>query len=55
MYQDNKNGIILETNDKNSISRGTNHINIRYFLITDPIKQGELEVKYCITEEMIAD
>ena len=33
----------------------TRHINIRYFLITDKIKKGEISVDYCPTEDMLAD
>ena len=32
LYQDNKSTILLENNGKNSSSRRTRHINIRYFL-----------------------
>jgi hypothetical protein len=31
------------------------HFNIKYFFITDLIKQGEVSIKYCPTDSMIAD
>ena len=56
LYQDNTSSIKLETNGKASSTKRTRHINIRYFLITDKIKRGEVStVEYCPTEEMVAD
>jgi hypothetical protein len=45
----------LETNGKASSTKRTRHINIRYFLITDKVKQGDMEIEYCPTDEMLAD
>jgi hypothetical protein len=56
LYQDNTSSIKLETNGKASSTKRTRHINIRYFLITDKIKRGDISsVEYCPTGEMIAD
>ena len=55
LYQDNTSSIRLEENGKASSTKRTRHINIRYFLITDKIKRGEVTVEYCPTEEMLAD
>jgi hypothetical protein len=55
LYQDNTSSIKLEENGKRSSTKRTRHINIRYFLITDKIKKGEITVDYCPTEEMLAD
>jgi hypothetical protein len=55
LYQDNTSTIRLEENGKASSTKRTRHINIRYFLITDKIKRGEVTVEYCPTEEMLAD
>jgi hypothetical protein len=55
VYQDNQSAILLEKNGKESSSRRTRHMNIRYFFITDRVKSGELEIKYCPTGEMLAD
>ena len=55
MYQDNKSAILMEKNGKFSCSKRTKHINVRYFFIKDRIQNGELNIKYCPTEEMVAD
>jgi hypothetical protein len=55
LYQDNTSSIRLETNGKASSTKRTRHINIRYFLITDKVKRGEIEIEYCPTDEMLAD
>lgn len=55
VYQDNQSAILLEENGKGSSSKRTRHINIRFFFVTDRIQGGELTVKYCPTEEMVAD
>jgi hypothetical protein len=55
VYQDNQSAILLEKNGKESSSRRTRHMNIRYFFITDRVKSGELVIRYCPTGEMLAD
>ena len=55
LYQDNKSAILLAKNGKFSSGKRTKHINIRYFFITDRIENGELEVQYCPTDNMVAD
>ena len=57
VYQDNQSAILLERNDgcASSGRRTARHINIRYFFVTDRIKQGEMRVEYCPTEDMVAD
>jgi len=42
VYQDNQSAILLEANGRASSRRRTRHINIRYFFVTDRIKQGDL-------------
>jgi hypothetical protein len=37
------------------VGKGSKHIHIRYFFITDRIEKKHIKVKYCPTEEMIAD
>ena len=39
VYQDNKSDIILEKNGKDSSSKRTKHINIRYYFVTDRIEK----------------
>ena len=55
LYQDNTSTMLLENNGRLSCGKGSNHINIQYFFITDRIKQKEIQVKHCPTGEMIAD
>ena len=55
VYQDNQSAMLLERNGRASSGRRTRHINIRYFFVSDRIKQKELRVEYCPTEDMVAD
>jgi len=55
VHQENQSAILLEKNGRGSSSKRTRHINIRYFFITNRVKSGEVSIKYCPTEEMIAD
>ena len=53
--QDNESTIKLQTNGPKSIGKRSRHINIRYFFITDQIEKGNVEVRYCPTDEMEGD
>ena len=56
LYQDNTSSIKLEINGKASSTKRTRHLNIRYFLITDKLKRGEIStIEHCPTEEMLGD
>jgi hypothetical protein len=56
VYQDNKSAILLEKNDgKQSSSKRTCAINIRYFFVTDQVEKKTLRVEYCPTCEMVSD
>ena len=55
LYQDNKSTILLLNNGKQSSSKTTRAINIRYFFLTDQIAKGNLMIDYCPTSNMIAD
>ena len=55
LYQDNKSAILLEKNGSLSSSQRTRHINVRYFFIKDKVDNGDIEVIYCPTGEMLAD
>ena len=55
LKQDNKSTIQLENNGKESSTKRTRAMNIRYFFLTDQIKQGNLVVEYCPTDKMIGD
>ena len=55
VYQDNKSAILLGKNGKNSSSRRTKHVNIRYFFVKDRNEKGEINIEYCPTDIVIAD
>jgi hypothetical protein len=55
VFQDNKSAILLEKNGCWSSSKRTKHIDVRYFFVKDRIANGELEIEYCSTNEMLAD
>ena len=49
LHQDNQSTIKLADNGKASSGKGTRHINIRYFFITDHIARKEVAIQYCPT------
>jgi hypothetical protein len=55
VYQDNQSAILLEKNGRRSSGKQTRHIEIRYFFVTDKIKDGKVRVEYCPTEDMTGD
>jgi len=55
VYQDNQSAILLEVNGKQSSSKRTRHMNIKYFFIKDRVDSGEITIRYCPTEDMVAD
>jgi hypothetical protein len=55
LYQDNKSTILLANNGRASSGKRSRHINIRYFFVKDRVKNRELRIEYCPTEEMWAD
>jgi hypothetical protein len=55
VYQDNQSAMLLECNGRSSSGCRTQHIDIRYYFVTDRIKRGNLCVKYCNTDDMIGD
>jgi ABC-type transport system involved in Fe-S cluster assembly fused permease/ATPase subunit len=55
IFQDNTSTILLETNGRESSSKRTRHINIRYFYITDCVQKNYINIKYCPTADMLGD
>ena len=55
MYQNNQSAILLKKNGRASSSKRSKHLNIRYCLITDQIKKGDLHIEYCPTDNMVAN
>jgi hypothetical protein len=54
VYEDNKSTMALILKGKSTSNR-TRHINVRYFFVKDRIDNGEIDVKYMPTNDMIAD
>jgi hypothetical protein len=53
LYQDNLSAkTLLETGKRSSRTR---HIAVRYFFIKDQVLKRQIEIKYCPTEDMVAD
>jgi hypothetical protein len=55
IYQENISALSLEKNGRVSSSKRTKHIKAKYFLIKDYYDGGEIDLKYCPTNEMWAD
>ena len=55
IQQDNTSTIQLERNGKQSSTKRTRHINIRYFYVTSKIKDRSMRVIYHLTKEMVSD
>jgi hypothetical protein len=55
ILQDNTSTIQLEKNGKQSSTKRTRHINIRYFYVTSKVKNGDVWIVYCPTKEMVSD
>ena len=55
VYQDNQSTMLLAKNGRQSSGKQTRHIEIRYYFITDQIERKNVTIKYCPTEDMVAD
>ena len=55
LYQDNQSAIRLEKNGRMSCGQKSRHINIRFFWVTDRVKNEDLTIEYCPTDVMVAD
>ena len=55
LYQDNESAMLLENNGRISCGKGTKHIEMKYFYVTDKVHRKEVRIIHCPTEEMIAD
>ena len=54
LMQDNMSTIKLAEKGKSTSDR-TRHIKIRYYFVNQFIENGEMKIKYCPTDEMVAD
>ena len=50
-----KSAILLKKSGKKSRNKRTKHIEIRYYLITDRVKDDEPNIEYFPTGDMVAD
>ena len=55
IYEDNTITIKLLNNCRLGAGKRTRHFGIKLFYITDLISRNEVEVRYCPTDQMIAD
>ena len=55
VYQDNQSTMRLARNGKQSSTKNTRHIEIRYFFVTDNIRRNKLSIEYCPTDDMLGD
>ena len=37
------------------VRKGTMHVKIKYFFVTDKVKDNEVKILYCPTKEMVGD
>ena len=55
LYQDNMSSMLLERNGRQSSTKRTKHMDIRYFYVREHIQDKTLSLKHCPTKEMVAD
>jgi hypothetical protein len=55
IFQDNTSAMKLEINGKASSTKRTRYFNIRLFYVKNLVERGEVSIRYCPTEDMIAD
>ena len=55
IYQDNESAIKLERNGRGFSGKRTQHINIRYYFITDRSAKGDVRIQHAPTDKLLAD
>lgn len=45
----------LEQNRKMSSGKQTHHLNIKYFFLTNQIEKGNIQIKFCPMDDVLAD
>ena len=55
LAKDNQSEIRMLINGKESCTSNSKHVAIKYFWCTDRIKNGNIKVRHCPTEKMVAD
>ena len=54
IYQDNESSMKLEKYGRQSSGKKTRHLDIHYY-VTDNVKKGTVQIRYCPTGDMTAD
>lgn len=55
LCKDNSSEIKLIKNGSDSATWNSKHVPVKHFWVTDRIKNGDIEVQYCPTKQMVAD
>ena len=55
VYHDKKCAILLEENGRKSADRCIRALNVWYFMITDQVEKGTIEIKYCPMDNMVGN
>ena len=55
LWQDNEGAEKMAKHGRNSCSSRSRHISIKYFWVTDRVKQGGIDVRHCPTLKMLAN
>lgn len=55
LCKDNSSEIKLIKNGMDSATWNSKHVAVKHFWVTDRIKNGDIEVQYCPTKQMVAD
>jgi len=55
LAEDNESTIKMSKNGKSSCTSNSKHISIKYFWVTDRIKNGNITIVHCPAKQMIAD
>ena len=53
--QDNMPAILSEENGRKSVGERTRALNVRHFVITNHMSEGDLEIRHCSADKMVAD
>ena len=53
IFEDNQSAIAMAKNPQ--YHKRSKHINIKYHYVREQVSQGKIAVKYCPTEDMLAD
>jgi hypothetical protein len=55
LHQDNTSSILIERNGRQSSTKRTRHMNVRFFYIKELVDSGMITIEHCPTSHMLAD